>query len=274
MSPPGEYAVEITVAIRAGGEAVAVWEQSGAGEYAIGSATFGTWSQSRPFPAYFAHDLVVSSAGDVLAEWDDYAGIYAAVMSAGTTTWGPVSRIAPVQSYLQSYSIGFDRNRALVAVWGGVDTAGKTFVSAARLDAGASSWQQAVTQAVDGNFADDYEAGYAIDEAGNAVAAYMAPEYSAVGTVVLDAAAPQLRSLSFRQAGHVGEKLRFAAEPFDISPVTFRWFFGDRHRATGAAVTHAYKQAGRYAITLIATDAAGHSITVARTSVRVSPRRG
>jgi PKD repeat protein len=97
----------------------------------------------------------------------------------------------------------------------------------------------------------------------------VAPNYSAVGTVVLDAAAPQVKSLSFHQTGRVGQKLLFAAEPFDISAVSFRWYFGDRHNARGARVTHVYRKAGRYAISLIATDAAGHRITVARTSVRV-----
>jgi len=34
-----------------------------------------------------------------------------------------------------------------------------------------------------------------------------------------------------------------------------------------------YRKAGRYAITLVATDPVGHAVTVARTSVRISPRR-
>jgi PKD repeat protein len=38
--------------------------------------------------------------------------------------------------------------------------------------------------------------------------------------------------------------------------VSLRWSFGDRRHAAGASVTHVYRKAGRYAITLVATDAA------------------
>ena len=37
----------------------------------------------------------------------------------------------------------------------------------------------------------------------------------------------------------------------------------------GATVTHVYRKAGRYAVTLTATDAAGHSKLATRISVRV-----
>jgi PKD repeat protein len=70
----------------------------------------------------------------------------------------------------------------------------------------------------------------------------------------------------------VGQRLPFAAEPVDISPVTYRWRFGDRRTATGANVTHAYRRSGRFVVTLIATDAAGHSVVATRTSVRISKR--
>ena len=138
--------------------------------------------------------------------------------------------------------MGFDGNRGLVAVWGGLDSVGKSFVTAARLPAGASDWQQPVTQTVTGSFANSYETGYAIDNAGNVVAVYVAPNYSSVGPVMFDATAPQIKSLSFRQTGRVGQKLPFAAEPFDLSAVRLRWFFGDRHNATGASVTHVYRK--------------------------------
>ena len=62
--------------------------------------------------------------------------------------------------------------------------------------------------------------------------------------------------------------------PIDFTAVRFRWLFGDGRSATGQRVTHVYRRPGRYAVTLVATDAAGHTATVAKTSVRVTARRG
>jgi PKD repeat protein len=55
--------------------------------------------------------------------------------------------------------------------------------------------------------------------------------------------------------------------------VTFRWRFGDGKSAAGATVRHAYRKAGRYVVTLVATDAAGHAAAVARTAVHISAAR-
>jgi chitodextrinase len=110
----------------------------------------------------------------------------------------------------------------------------------------------------------------AIDVDGDAVAAFEASNGASVATAILDAAAPKLRSLSFRQTGRIGQKLPFAAEPLDISPVTYWWRFSDGRTANGASVRHVYRKAGRFPVTVIATDAAGHTTVAARTSIRIS----
>ncbi len=103
--------------------------------------------------------------------------------------------------------------------------------------------------------------------------AYETPNSASVATVILDSAAPRTLSVSIPRAGRVARRLAFAATPDDISAVTFRWRFGDGKTAAGASVGHAYRKAGRYLVTLVATDAGGHAATVARTSVRISAAR-
>src|SRR5262249_4200994 len=110
------------------------------------------------------------------------------------------------------------------------------------------------------------------DPDGDAIVAFETSNGASVQTAILDAAAPKLRSLSFRQAGRVGQRLPFGAQPVDISPVTYRWRFGDGRAAIGAEVTHVYRKSGRFAVTLIATDAGSHSVVATRTSVRISKR--
>jgi hypothetical protein len=102
---------------------------------------------------------------------------------------------------------------------------------------------------------------------GDAVAAIETSNGASVVIAILDGAAPKVTSPTFRQVGRVGQKLSFEAKASDISAVSLRWYFGDRRHAAGASVSHVYRKAGRFAITLVATDAAGHAVTVTRTSV-------
>jgi hypothetical protein len=273
LSPPGEAAFYPAVAIRPGGDAVAVWEQSGVGLSAIRSAATGTWSQPTQFPAFYAHDLTVDTAGTVLGVWDDYRGIHAAEMPAGTTAWGPAFDVSSQASTPLSYAVRFDATGALVAVWGMEDEAGNGSVAASRRGAGATDWEAPVILQVPGTLNDLYQAGYGVDAVGDAVAVYETTNGASVGAALLDSAAPRIASLSFRERGRVGRKLDFGTAPVDLSAVRFRWYFGDGRTATGAHVTHTYRKAGRFALTLVATDAAGHTATVARTSVRISSAR-
>lgn len=160
-----------------------------------------------------------------------------------------------------------------MAVWGSQDSVGNGSVSASRRPAGSSEWQAPVSRALPGALNDLYNVGYGVDGVGDALAVYETQSGSSVDAALLDSAAPRIGSLSFPKTGRVGQRLSFSTSAVDISPVTFRWYFGDRHNAGGTGVTHVYRKAGRYAITLVATDAAGHRVTVARTSVHISPRR-
>ena len=273
LSLPGSVGTDIRVAIRPGGDAFAVWDENGQGRSAVRRASSGTWSPSAPFPTYSVQDLVVDSLGDVLADWVVGNGITAAEIPAGSDTWQQPFPVSSQQFYPLSYAVRFDADGGLVAVWGTQDDAGNGFVTASRRPAGSTSWQTPVTLPVAGTFNDLYQAGFGVDPVGDVAAVYETPQGASVGAALLDSAAPRVASLSFRQTGRVGQRLPFTASPVDFSVVTLRWAFGDGHAATGTSVTHVYRKTGRFRVTLTATDAAGHSTVVARTSVRISRRR-
>jgi len=155
LSTAGDYAVDIQVAMRTGGAAVALWNENGEGRLGVWSPSTGAWAQQGPFPLYGVKSLVADSSGDVVA-----------------------------------------------AAW----QSGQVMVS--ELPAGSGTWTT---------------------------------------PVAIPSSQPAVLGL--------------------------RWYFGDRRNAAGASVSHVHRKAGRFAITLVATDAAGHAVTVTRTSVRISPRR-
>jgi hypothetical protein len=271
LSPPGSVGTDIAVAVRTGGTAVAVWDENGGGRWAVRSPATGTWSTPDSFPTDTVQGLEVSGSGDILAYWEG-DGIEAAEMPAFTTTWSPPFQVVSQQSSPASYAVRFDGGRGLVALWGMQDGEGNGSFAVSRRPLGASDWTAPVTVPVPGRYDDVFNADFGVDGLGNAVAVYGTSFGSNVAAALLDAAAPQLAWLSFRSTGRVGRTLSFAAGPVDFTVVRFRWLFGDGRSATGATVKHVYRKPGRYAVTLVATDAAGHAATVARTSVRITPR--
>jgi hypothetical protein len=150
------------------------------------------------------------------------------------------------------------------------DGDGNGSFAVSRRPLGATDWTAPVTLPVPGRYDDVFNVDFGVDGLGNAVAVYGTSFGSNVAAAVVDAAAPQLAWLRFRSTGRVGRTLSFAAGPVDFTAVRFRWLFGDGRSATGQSVKHVYRKAGRYGVTLIATDAAGHTATVAKMSVRVT----
>jgi len=269
LSQPGDSALYIKVAMRPGGNAVAVWSVNGDGRSAVRPATTGVWSAPTPFPAFVPHELVTDGFGNVLADWYDGNGIQAAELPLASDTWGPQFAVSTQASFPLSYVVRFDGAGGLVAVWATLDDNGNGTVVASRRPFGTTSWEAPVVGSIPGSYDILYGAAFAVDADGDAAAAYQTPNGAAVGVVILDSAAPRLQSLAIDRTGRVGRKVRFAAQPFDISPVRYRWSFGDGRSATGASVTHVYRKAGRYAVSLTATDAAGHSKLATKFSVRI-----
>ncbi len=75
-----------------------------------------------------------------------------------------------------------------------------------------------------------------------------------------DASAPTLSGVAIPPTASAGVPASFAASAFDLwGPVTVRWAFGDGATATGPTAQHAYAAPGRYAVSVVATDAVGLS---------------
>jgi hypothetical protein len=83
---------------------------------------------------------------------------------------------------------------------------------------------------------------------------------SALGYVAFDGAAPILDTLAVPGAGVAGAPLSFPTTAFDVwGPVTLDWTFGDGTTGTGGE--HTYGNAGRFPVTVTATDEAGNTST-------------
>src|SRR5262249_47954315 len=121
LSEPGDYAYDIRTAMRPGGTAVAFWNEGGTGRLAARAAVTGTWSQQTPFPISSVTSLVADSAGDVVAAWQSES-VMASVLRAGTDTWQQPAAVPSSQPGVNGFTIGFDRQRGLVAAWARSDT--------------------------------------------------------------------------------------------------------------------------------------------------------
>ena len=94
-----------------------------------------------------------------------------------------------------------------------------------------------------------------------------------VRSLIYDASPPSIGDVTVPANGVVGQELAMSATATDaFSPVTLGWALGDAATATGAATTHAYGAAGRFDVTVTATDAAANSSTATRTTeIAVDP---
>ena len=69
-----------------------------------------------------------------------------------------------------------------------------------------------------------------------------------------------------------GQQVSFAASASGgTSPYSFSWNFGDGSSGVGNSATHSYQTAGKYTVTLIATDASGQKATTTQTITITSP---
>jgi hypothetical protein len=218
---------------------------------------------------YSVTGLDVDRAGDVVAAWQ-YDDVMVSKLPAGSGTWQQPVAIPSSAPGLQALTVGFDGSGGIVAVWAVPDTYDSGTLLGWRLPAGATAWTAPATLSETGFL---INAGVVIDHDGDAVVAFETTNAASVVATLLDSAAPRAASVSIPRTGRAARRLAFAATPADISAVTFHWRFGDGKTASGARATHAYREAGRYVVTLVATDAAGHAATLARTSVRVSAAR-
>jgi hypothetical protein len=175
-----------------------------------------------------------------------------------------------------AYDVAFDSNGNALAVWTSLEAgaqrvrwsgapAGQVFAGAGTL---AGPDQGALFPTL------------AFDPQGNAVAAWQG-KVPGSGTNIdvpvlaagYDAAPPLLRDLSLPTVGNTARALGFSVNPVDVwSPVTTRFTFGDGQATTAAVnVSHRYRKAGRFNVSVTATDAIGNAST-ATGNVQIADR--
>ncbi|MEM3137612.1 MAG: PKD domain-containing protein, partial [Thermofilaceae archaeon] len=102
---------------------------------------------------------------------------------------------------------------------------------------------------------------WSVDKAGNEEA------HKLIMGIKLDKTRP-IANAGQNQKANVGETVIFDASMStdNIGVASYEWDFGDGEKGTGVKVTHVYKKAGTYTVTLAVKDKAGntgtHSITV------------
>ena len=232
----------------------------GTGPQGIGSVVrtaSGVWQAPRFIgaPAGYSPRLAVDLDGTAHAVWvalssEGPAGVWAAERLAHDGSWQEPTLIAEEPNPVYTLALGASGFGNVVVTWNSYGEWRASIRSAT------SGWSRPGGVGFQcGAFNDP-----AIDAHGNAI---VVCERAATG---YDGSGPLLRSLSVPRSGRTEESLRFAVSPVDVwsRVVKTRWTFGDGRRATGQSVTHEFRQAGRFTVTITSTDSLGHATTAKR----------
>ncbi|HEY7374846.1 MAG TPA: PKD domain-containing protein [Polyangia bacterium] len=239
-APNGTFASLPQLAVDPDDTAVAVYafrETTGSfiiqGASRPANSSFGTRQDlSAPGSAAFDPRIAMDPAGDVIASWLDDAGL-GEIFAVERPHGGSFGAVLPVD---QGQRVGND-----------------------------------VTMMTD-------TPSVAMDDQGNALGLFPRSD-SADGGVTrtfdvraagFDAAPPTITSLSVPTSALTGANLLMSAAAFDRwSGASLSWSFGDGGHATGTRVSHVYRSAGSFPVTVTATDGAGNPSSLTRT-VQVS----
>jgi hypothetical protein len=271
LSAPGAE-LEADVAVNAAGDAVAVWSRAGI-EAAFKPAGGGWASASAAAvsasPAQRAvPDVGLDPAGNAVAVWIEGGVVRTAARSRSTAAWSVPENLSAAGA--TQARVAVDPRGNAVAVW--ID-AGRTARAALR-PAAAGRWLAAVALSAAGAATSDLE--LAVDGAGSAVAVWNRGDSRSglVDAAELDPAGPVLAGLTVPARGAARVAVAFAVEPAPwAAPLAGQplWSFGDGSSATGARVSHAYRQAGRFGVSVTQADAAGGAASATATITIAAP---
>lgn len=253
-TPPAGLDFSSEVAFDGAGNATGL----GIGPQGIGSVVrtaSGVWRAPRFIGASLVQfpRLAVDADGTAHAVWTSTpspVGIWTAERLEPSGPWGRPTLVAqePIQALV--LRLGESASGNLIVTW--YDSQGEWRAS---VRSAAGSWSPSTAFGT-GCAPPDL----AIDAHGNAI---VLCGREATG---YDGSGPLLRALSLPRAGRIGKPVRFAVFPADVwlRVVKTRWSFGDGSRATGRRVTHVFRRAGGFTVTITSTDSLGHATTAKR----------
>jgi hypothetical protein len=215
----------------------------------------GRWSAGGQFDARSPQGVIASDGTEVVGWSANGLGLYFNFWPRGA---GPGDPVATDQRGLGP-QLAADGKGRVFATWDG------SRVMAAIRDRGRQFGQLADVSKSIGDVPGSSDV--AADDAGNALATWVKPEYLGLQSIyyaAYDGAGPTLSALRVRKRSHTGKRIVFSVLPFDTWSQIRKtvWHFGDGRRASGARVRHIYRYAGgRFRVTVAATDTAGNSTT-------------
>ncbi len=194
---------------------------------------------------------------------------------AGDTSWAGARTLATSSDVgvVSTPWVGADTQGNVTALWAR-GTIGSLVAESSRRAPGTSNWNPAGVLPV-GSVTTMPAAG--VNPQGHATLAWTDSQLFfgpwSSSSSILDPIAPDLRDLNVPETAKVGEPVTVSVSPFDISPVTTTWQFGDGAEASGATAVHRFTSPGERTVTVKGVDAAGNVAQATRT-IAVAPVQG
>jgi hypothetical protein len=201
------------------------------------------------------------SNGDTAVVWADGGSAVANVRPSGGSFAGTATTLLAIDAGTQP-QIAITSAGDAIALWQSDDT---IYASVAN---SSGTFQATPTQVSQGAGVAT-EPSLAVDNNGNAVAAYIQSDgTNAIATAdgYDSGAGPANNNLHIAANGSAGSGLTFYAQPYDVWPAipqsSISWDFGDGTPAqTGDNVTHTFAHGGNYTVSLTSTNADGNQTT-------------
>jgi hypothetical protein len=270
------------VAVDAGGDAVALWEEyeDSTNNYAVQAATRATvngiWQPPVDLSSTGVNtanaQLASAPEGETVAVWarsDNFSGSVQSASRPPAGGWTAPVNVSTDTTDTPAPLVAMDPAGDAVAVWAGTTGANEAIFGATRPAGGA--WQVPVGVGQSNSIVPP---SVAVDPQGDAVAVWSSFDgtLTTVEAAALDATGPLLKGLSIPATAVAGQPVALGAAPVDWwSPLgATTWAFGDGASAAGLSVAHTFAAAGTYTVTVTGTDAVGNA-TSASQAIVVAP---
>jgi hypothetical protein len=245
LSATGQDGLVPRIALDPAGDAVAVWDSRQGSDYVIEAATKaagGAWQagQAISAPGKNAEEpqarVAVDPAGDAVVVWERYNGanyIVEAATKASGTPWLPPQELSAAGRNAFNADVAVDPAGEAVAVWERSNGANQIIETATR--APGAPWLAAKELSVPGE--DAFGAQVAVDQAGNAVAAWIrsngANDIVEAATKV--SGTPWLPAQELSAAGQNAFSLQIAVNPAGDAVAIWTSFDGTNYVAEAAS---------------------------------------